>query len=428
MKVLVIGGGGREHALCWALSKSPLLSKLYCAPGNAGIASLAECLPHSSEDLPAIVKEAKERKIDFVIVGPEIPLAAGLIDALTAEKILCFGPTAAAAQLEASKGFMKDLCAHASIPTAKYRRFKDVEQAKAYVRQEGAPIVIKADGLAAGKGVTVAKSLNEALDAIDEAMVSAVFGNAGNEIVVEEFMQGEELSFFALCDGEKAIPFAAAQDHKAAFDGDQGPNTGGMGAYAPVAFLTKAVEDRIMRDIINPTIAAMAEKNIPFAGMLFAGLMMTDEGPKLIEFNVRFGDPETEAILPRLKSDLLSLLLAAAKGRLGDSKVELSQDASLCVVMAAKGYPGSFKKGSLISGLDETKTISNTAIFHAATLVDEKGDLRSAGGRVLVVTGWGSTLKDAQDRAYEAVGKIEWKDGFCRRDIGWRALAKTEAA
>jgi phosphoribosylamine--glycine ligase len=428
MKILVIGSGGREHALCWAIAKSPLCSKLYCAPGNAGIASVAECLPIAADKIDAIAAACKTHMIDFVVIGPELPLTLGLADALRAEGISCFGPGKAAAELEGSKGFMKDICARANIPTAKYQRFTDAEAAKSYVRAQGAPIVVKADGLAAGKGVTVARTVDETLAAIDDAMTKKIFGEAGASVVIEECLEGEEVSFFAICDGETALPFAAAQDHKAVYDGDKGPNTGGMGAYSPAPVVDAAMQVHIMREIIDPAMKAMKEMGCPFAGVLFAGLMMTKAGPKLLEFNVRFGDPETEAMLPRLKSDLLSLLYAASKGMLDGINIELHDRAALCVVMAAQGYPGDYKKGTVIRGLDAAAGVPDAVIFHAGTTKNTSGEITANGGRVLCVTGIGATIAEAQSCAYQAVDKIQWLEGFCRRDIGWRALAKTRVA
>ncbi len=424
MKILVIGSGGREHALCWSFAKSPLCSKLFCAPGNPGIAELAECLPIKVDQIVDLVAAAKDFGIDFVMIGPELPLTLGLADALRAANIPCFGPSQKAAQLEGSKGFMKDMCKRAGIPTAAYERFTDAEKAKAYVRAQGAPIVVKADGLAAGKGVTVAQTVEEALAAIDAAMLDKAFGEAGAEIVVEECMFGEEASFFALCDGETAIPFTAAQDHKAVFDGDKGPNTGGMGAYSPAPIVDEAMSERIMREIILPTVKAMKEAGTPFTGVLFAGLMITKDGPRLIEYNVRFGDPETQAMLPRLKTDLLALLFAVSKGVMSGFEMKWYDHACLCVVMAANGYPGDYQKGTVIRGLDEANKIEGGVVFHAGTARNETGEIVASGGRVLGVTGWAATIKEAQAKAYETVAKIDWPEGFCRKDIGWRAVGK----
>ncbi len=424
MKILVVGSGGREHALCWSFAKSPLCSKLFCAPGNPGIAQLAECLPIKVDQIADLVATAKDFGIDFVMIGPELPLTLGLADALRAENIPCFGPSQKAAQLEGSKGFMKDMCKRAGIPTAAYERFTDAEKAKAYVRAQGAPIVVKADGLAAGKGVTVAQTIEEALAAIDAAMLDKAFGEAGAEIVVEECMFGEEASFFALCDGETAIPFTAAQDHKAVFDGDKGPNTGGMGAYSPAPIVDEAMSERIMREIILPTVKAMKEAGTPFMGVLYAGLMLTAQGPRLIEYNVRFGDPETQAMLPRLKTDLLALLFAVSKGVMSGFEMKWYDHACLCVVMAASGYPAAYQKGTVIRGLDEASKVEGGVVFHAGTAWNETGDIVASGGRVLGVTGWAPTIKEAQAKAYETVAKIDWPEGFCRKDIGWRAVEK----
>jgi phosphoribosylamine--glycine ligase len=428
MKVLVVGSGGREHALCRAIAASPLCKKLYCAPGNAGIADVAECLPIAVDNIEALVAAGRAKQIDFVVVGPELPLTLGLADAMRMAGIACFGPSKAAAALEGSKAFMKDLCARAKIPTAIYKRFGEAEPAKTYIKTRGAPIVVKADGLAAGKGVTVATTVEEALAAIDDAMVKKIFGAAGTTVVIEEFLEGEEASFFALCDGETALPFAAAQDHKAAYDGDKGPNTGGMGAYSPAPIVDAAMEKQIMREIIEPTVKTMKEMDCPFTGVLFAGLMMTKAGPKLLEFNVRFGDPETEAMLPRLKSDLLALLFAASKGLLDGVTIEWHDRAALCVVMAAKGYPGDYKKGAVIRGLDKAAQVGDAVVYHAGTARDAQGEITANGGRVLAVTGWGASIEEAQSRAYQALDRIEWPEGFCRRDIGWRVLGKTKAA
>ncbi len=421
MNVLIIGSGGREHAIAWTISNSPKLTKLYAAPGNAGIAALAICLPISVEDNAAIVRAVHEHSIDFVIVGPEVPLVNGLVDELEKTGIPAFGPNAKAAQLEGSKGFMKDLCARANIPTARYARFTDIAKAKAYVEEHGAPIVIKADGLAAGKGVTVAMNKADALQAIDDAMLHDAFGKAGASLVIEEYMEGEEASFFALCDGETAIAFAHAQDHKRAFDNDEGPNTGGMGAYSPAPIVTDTMQNDIMQNIILPTAKQMAKDGTPFRGVLFAGLMLTKTGPRLIEYNARFGDPETQAMLPRLKSDLLDVLYKTAVGRLKEVKLEWHDSAALCVVMAAKGYPGTYQKNTVIKGLDKAADLPNVVVFHAGTL-NNNGAVVANGGRVLGVTGFSQTLKQAQHYAYLAVNDIDWPEGFCRHDIGWRAL------
>ncbi len=428
MKVLVVGSGGREHAICEAIAKSPLCKKLYCAPGNAGIAAVAECLPIAADKLPELVEACRSLLIDFVVIGPEVPLSLGLADRLRAANIPCFGPGKAAAEIESSKGFMKDLCARAGVPTAIYKRFTDADAARVYVRQQGAPIVVKADGLAAGKGVTVAQTVEEALAAIDDAMVGQVFGASGAEIVIEECMEGEEVSFFALCDGKTAKFFATAQDHKAVYDGDKGPNTGGMGAYSPAPIIDEAMEQRVMREIIHPTMVEMQKMGRPFSGVLFAGLMMTKTGPRLIEFNARFGDPETEVMIPRLKSDLLALLFMFSKGMLDGVDIEWHDYAALTVVMAAQGYPGDYQKGSVICGLERAATIPNATVHHAGTLRNLTGEIVANGGRVLCVTATAPTIAEAQKRAYQAVDQIDWSQGFCRRDIGWRAVARDQAA
>jgi len=425
MKVLVVGGGGREHALCWTIAASPLCHKLYCAPGNAGIAEEAECVPIGAEDVDGLVAFAQKEAIDFVVVGPEGALVLGLVDRLAEIGVKAFGPSAAAARLEGSKGFTKDLCAKYNIPTAAYARFTDAETAKAYVRDQGAPIVVKADGLAAGKGVTVAMTEAEALAAIDEAMDGGAFGAAGAELVVEAFLEGEEASFFALVDGKTTLPLVTAQDHKRAYDGDEGPNTGGMGAYSPAPVMTQALIDRAMAEIIEPTVKAMAAEGCPFKGVLYAGLMITQKGPELIEYNVRFGDPECQVILMRLMSDLLPALIASADGVLSSFDLRWYDEAALTVVMATKGYPGSYEKGTEIRGLDLAPGNSDDVkVFHAGTKRGEAGELLATGGRVLNVTAMAPTIKEAQERAYAAVDKIDWPGGFCRRDIGWRAITR----
>jgi len=428
MKVLVVGSGGREHALCRAIAASPMCGKLYCAPGNAGIAGVAECLSILAENTGGILSACQLHEIDFVVIGPEQPLALGLADEVRAAGIVCFGPSKDAAEIESSKGFMKNLCLKACVPTGEFKRFNDAEAAKAYVREKGAPIVVKADGLAAGKGVTVAQTLDEALAAIDDAMVKKIFGTAGASLVIEEFMEGEEASFFALCDGEVAVPFAAAQDHKAVFDGDKGPNTGGMGAYSPAPVIDAAMQDRIMREIVNPVVKMLGDMGRPFTGVLFAGLMITKTGPRVIEFNARFGDPETQVIIPRLKSDLLALLYACSKGMLDGIDIRWRNDAALCVVMAAEGYPGTYKKNTVIRGLNEAAAVSNAFVYHAGTARNDAGEIIATGGRVLGITALGATIAEAQARAYQAVDKINWPEGFCRRDIGWRAIARTKLA
>ena len=428
MKVLVVGSGGREHALCWSIAASPLCGKLYCAPGNAGIASEAECVPIGAEDVPALVDFAKSEAIDFVVVGPEAPLCAGLVDRLTEAGIKAFGPSAAAAQLEGSKGFMKDLCAKYDIPTAAYGRFSDAEAAKAYIREQGAPIVVKADGLAAGKGVTVAQTLDEALAAVDDALLDGRFGAAGAEVVVEAFLAGEEVSVFAICDGKTALVLASAQDHKAVYDGDKGPNTGGMGAYSPAPVMDDDLAARVEAEFIKPTMAAIAAEGCPYQGVLFAGLMIDEKGPKLLEYNVRFGDPECQVLMTRLMSDVLPALIAAADGVLDTFDLRWYDDeVALTVVMASEGYPGDYEKGTEIKGIDTAMAADeNVMVFHAGTGRDETGKLLATGGRVLNVTARGATVKDAQTRAYAAIDRIDWPKGFCRRDIGWRAVAREE--
>ena len=420
MNILLIGSGGREHALAWKIAASTELTKLWCAPGNAGIAREAECIALDVGDHAAVVAFCKANKVDLVVVGPEAPLAAGIVDDLAAAGIKAFGPSKAASQLESSKGFTKDLCKANNIPTAAYERFKDAAGAKAYVRDNGAPIVVKADGLAAGKGVVVAMSLTEA-----EAAIDALFRTQGAECVVEEFMEGEEASFFVLCDGENALPLATAQDHKRAFDGDQGPNTGGMGAYSPAPVMTDAMVARTMDEIIRPTLRAMKDKGMPYKGVLFAGLMITAEGPKLIEYNVRFGDPETQVLMMRMMSDLVPALMAAVDGELKHFDLRWYPQSALTVVMAAKGYPGDYAKGSIIEGLDEAGDIEGVEIFHAGTKSDGARILAN-GGRVLNVTAIGDSVGDAQRRAYQAVDRIRWPEGFCRRDIGWQAIKREQ--
>ncbi|MGO4711586.1 phosphoribosylamine--glycine ligase [Bradyrhizobium sp. 2TAF24] len=422
MNILLLGSGGREHALAWKIASSPLVSKLWCAPGNAGIAREAECVALDVTDHAAVIAFCRTNKVALVIVGPEAPLAVGIVDDLAAAGIKAFGPSKAASQLESSKGFTKDLCRANNIPTAAYERFRDAAAAKAYIHQKGAPIVVKADGLAAGKGVVVAMTLAEAEAAID-MILGGGFGAAGAEAVVEEFMTGEEASFFVLCDGDNALPLATAQDHKRAFDGDKGPNTGGMGAYSPAPVMTDAMCQRTMDEIILPTLRAMKANGMPYKGVLFAGLMITAGGPKLIEYNVRFGDPECQVLMVRMMSDLVPALLAACDGALKHFDVRWYPDAALTVVMAAKGYPGDYAKGTVIEGLDDAGRIDGVEIFHAGTRAD--GDrILANGGRVLNVTARGVTVRAAQTSAYEAVDRVRWPDGFCRRDIGWQAVAR----
>jgi len=422
MNFLLIGSGGREHALAWALSASPLVSKLYCAPGNAGIAAAAECVPIGAMDFDRLIAFAKEKKIDFVVVGPETPLVAGLWDRLEAAGIKTLGPSRAGAVLEGSKGYVKDLCAEYGIPTAAYRRFTEPGPAKAFAATLGLPVVIKADGLAAGKGVLIPETHAEMERAID-FMFEGGFSDAGSSIVVEEFMVGEEASFFALTDGEHVLPLAGAQDHKRVFDGDKGPNTGGMGAYSPAPVLTDAIIEQTMSRIIKPTVAAMAARGTPYMGVLFAGLMITKDGPKLIEYNCRFGDPECQVLMLRLKSDLATALVAARDKQLHHLDLRWRDEAALTVVMAANGYPGSYEKGSEIHGLDAAAKIDGAQIFHAGT--EQQGSkLIATGGRVLNVCAVGKTVSEAQTRAYQAIDRIDWPGGFCRRDIGWQAVAR----
>ncbi|SFV35529.1 phosphoribosylamine--glycine ligase [Hyphomicrobium facile] len=422
MNVLLLGSGGREHALAWALSASPLLTKLFCAPGNAGIADVAQCIPIDPTNQDSIIQFCRDERIQLVVIGPEAPLVAGLGDALGAAGIRYFGPTKSAAQLEGSKGFTKDLCRTAGIPTAAYGRFMDAQAAKTYLAAQSLPIVVKADGLAAGKGVIIATTREEAEAAVD-ACLSGAFGSAGAEVVIEEFLHGEEASFFALCDGVHALALASAQDHKRVGDGDTGPNTGGMGAYSPAPIVTQEMSDRVMREIIEPTIKEMAARGAPFKGVLFAGLMITATGPKLIEYNVRFGDPETQVLMMRLKSDLLAALIATTDGVLSNFDLRWSDDAALTVVMAANGYPGTPQKGTEIKGLELAQATPNVEIFHAGTRREDQR-LIADGGRVLNVTGRGKTIAEARDAAYAAIAKIDWPGGFYRKDIGWRALQR----
>ena len=420
MNVLLIGSGGREHALAWKLAQSPRLGTLFAAPGNPGIADFAELVPLDPADHEAIIRFCLKNDIALVVVGPEVPLVAGLVDDLEAARIPAFGPTKAAAQLEGSKAYTKELCATYDIPTARHRSFVEPAGAKHYIRQKGAPIVVKADGLAAGKGVVVAMSVEEAEAAVD-MMFAGSLGAAGESIVIEEFMTGEEVSYFCLVDGEHVLPFGSAQDHKRAYDGDEGPNTGGMGAYSPAPVFTPDLERRALEEIVKPTARAMKALGNPFRGVLYAGLMLTPEGPKLVEYNVRFGDPECQVLMRRLKSDLLEIVQATADGTLDKITCEWSDDPALTVVLATKGYPGDFQKGSEIANLDAAEGVEKVTVFHAGTRSDGTKIL-SWGGRVLNVTATGKDLADARTRAYSAVDLIDWPEGFCRRDIGWRAL------
>jgi phosphoribosylamine---glycine ligase len=416
LRFLLVGSGGREHALAWALSVSPLVDKLYCAPGNAGIAEVADCVPIGPLELDRLVDFAKAHRIDFVLIGPEAPLVAGLWDRMEMAGIRALGPSAAGAMLEGSKGFVKDLCAADNIPTATYKRFSEPEAAKRFAASLGLPVVIKADGLAAGKGVVVAESASERDRAID-----SMLGEAGNEIVVEEYLEGEEASLFVLTDGEHILPLAGAQDYKRVFDGDTGPNTGGMGAYSPAPVLTAEVTEKALKGIVRPTIKAMRARGTPYMGVLYAGLIIKDGEPKLIEYNCRFGDPECQVLMMRLKSDLATALIATRDGQLKHLDLRWSDEAALTVVMATKGYPGDYTNGSEIRNLAAASQVEGVQIFHAAT-ERRDGKLIATGGRVLNVTALGSTVAQAQQRAYRAVDLIDWPEGFCRRDIGWRAL------
>jgi phosphoribosylamine--glycine ligase len=427
MRVLVIGAGGREHALCWSLAASPLVSELFCAPGSDVIGREATRVPLAVDDLDGILAFCRERQIELVVPGPELPLVLGLVDRLEGAGIKAFGPGAAAARLEGSKAFAKDFCVRHGIPTAAHRTFTraTADAARAYVRARGAPIVIKADGLAAGKGVTVAATVEQALAALDQALGGA-FGAAGETVIVEDCLTGEEASLFALVDGEHVLPFGTAQDHKRVGEGDTGPNTGGMGAYSPAPCLTPELTERALAEIVRPTVAGMAAEGAPSRGVFYAGLMLTEDGPQLLEFNVRFGDPECQALLPRLMTDLGQLLLGAAEGMLGHMDLRWYADPALTVVMAARGYPGAYARGSRIRGLEAAAEVEGVTIFHAGTRI-ERGRVFAAGGRVLNVTATGATLEQARERAYEAIDRIDWPEGFCRRDIGWRALRPATA-
>jgi phosphoribosylamine--glycine ligase len=420
MNILILGSGGREHSLAWAIKQNPKCARLICAPGNAGMAEIAECAELDILDGGAVVTFAEENTVDFVVIGPEAPLAAGVADRLRAAGILCFGPSQAAARLEASKGFTKEICDACGAPTAGYARFDEAEAAKAYIREQGAPIVVKADGLAAGKGVIVAMDLETALSAIDD-MFGGEFGAAGAEVVIEEFMEGEEASFFVLCDGENVLPLGTAQDHKRVGEGDTGPNTGGMGAYSPAPVMTDEVTARALEEIVKPTVAEMARRGTPYQGVLYAGFMIKDGQPRLVEYNVRFGDPECQVLMMRLGAQVLDLLLACAEGKLDEARVNWADDHAMTVVMAATGYPGSYEKGSVIGGLEDLPEDSSHMVFHAGTR-EADGRITANGGRVLNVTARGASLREARDRAYEMIAKIDWPEGFYRRDIGWRAL------
>jgi len=423
MRILVVGGGGREHALCWAISASPLCTKLYCAPGNAGIAQVAECIDVGAEDIPGQVALAQRLRIDFVVIAPDAPLVAGMADAFAAAGIKAWGPSKAAARLEGSKSFTKELCRQNNIPTAASETFTDPARAETYIRQQGAPIVVKADGLAAGKGVIIAETIEQAIEAVRDMLSGNKFGAAGSSVVIEEFMQGEEASFFALSDGEHVLPLAGAQDHKRAFDGDKGPNTGGMGAYSPAPVFDAAMQKRTMDEIVLPTIRAMASAGTPFRGVLYVGVMIDAKGPRLVEFNCRFGDPECQVLMMRLKSDLVPALLASADGSLKHLDLRWSNDVALTVIMATRGYPDSYPKGSEIRGLEAASKVEGVQIFHAGTKADGNRILAN-GGRVLNVSALAPTIEEARARAYRAVDLIDWPEGFCRRDIAWRAVAR----
>ncbi len=424
MKILIVGSGGREHALGWKLKQSPLVTEIIAAPGNPGLAELGRCVAIKADDARELAAFALREQIELVVIGPEAAAAAGLADALKQVGIPCFGPSKAAAELEASKAFMKEFCVRHGVPTAEYKVFDDAIRAKAYLGDREPPFVIKADGLAAGKGVVIAETRREADAAIDEILFLRKFGTAGQRIVIEDFLPGEEASFFALCDGETAVPLVAAQDHKRAYDQDKGPNTGGMGAYSPAPVFTDSVRDQTMEQIILPTLRGMKAEGRPFVGVLFAGLMITPAGPKLIEFNVRFGDPECQTLMRRMKSDLAPVLLLAAQGDLaGAPKIVWDEKPAVTVVYAAQGYPDEPLKGSVIRGVAQANEAPDVVVFHAGTRVDTDGLLRADGGRVLNVTAIGATLRDAVNAAYEGVARIDWPGGFCRRDIAWRALS-----
>jgi phosphoribosylamine--glycine ligase len=424
LNILVLGSGGREHALCWKIAQSPLLANLFCAPGNGGTGNVAQNIDLNMDDHQAVVDFCQAQQIGLVVIGPEAPLVAGLADALTAAGIAAFGPSKEAAQLEGSKGYTKDLCAEANIPTAAYGRFDAAQAAHDYLDRQSAPIVVKADGLAAGKGVIIAETLQQAHEAIDDIFGGA-FGQAGAELVIEEFLTGEEASFFVLCDGENALPMATAQDHKRVGDGDTGPNTGGMGAYSPASIMTPALVEQTMQEIILPTMKAMAERGAAYRGVLFAGLMLTPQGPKLIEYNCRFGDPECQVLMQRLDSDIVPALQAAANGSLANISLNWRDEVAMTVVMAANNYPAAYEKGSVISQLENVDT-DDTMVFHAGTARDANGTITAIGGRVLNVTAKGKTVAQARDNAYIGVEKIDWPEGFCRQDIGWREIQREQ--
>jgi len=421
MKILVVGGGGREHALVWKLAQSPLVEKIYCAPGNPGIAGIAECVDIPADKIAALCDFALDQRIDLTVVGPEVPLTMGIVDLFQTAGLEIFGPNKAAAQIEGSKGFSKDLMAKYGIPTAAYRSFTDRDQAVAYIREQGAPIVVKADGLAAGKGVIVAMDVATAIAAVDDIMLDKVFGAAGASVVIEEFMEGEEASFFAFTDGTNILPLASSQDHKRVFDNDEGPNTGGMGAYSPAPVVTDALYAVIVETIVKPTIAAMASEGTPYSGILYVGLMIKDGQPRVVEYNARFGDPECQPLLMRMKSDIVPVLQACARGELRQTSIEWHDKAAVCVVMASGGYPGDFAKGHPISGLEDAARLDELMVFHAGTRAVE-GRVVNSGGRVLGVTGLGSTVSEAIEKAYQGVAHISWQDVHYRKDIGRKAL------
>ena len=420
MNILILGSGGREHSLAWAVNQNPKCDILYCAPGNAGISKVAQCVDLNIENSSDVLKFCLDERIQFVIIGPEAPLAMGIADDLRANNILTFGPSASAAKLESSKAFTKGVCDSCNAPTAKYARFTELELAIEYVHEQGAPIVVKADGLAGGKGVIVAMTLDEAINGLKD-IFSGAFGKAGAEVVIEEFMEGEEASFFILSDGKNILPIGTAQDHKRVFDGDTGPNTGGMGAYSPAPIMTKDVTSKAISQIIQPTIDEMAKRGIPYQGVLYAGFMIKDGEPKLVEYNVRFGDPECQALMMRLGAQALDAMLACAKGELNNYKLNWADDHALTIVYAANGYPGAYKKGSKILGLDKISETTNIQVFHAGTK-EEENNIIATGGRVLNITARGSSLNEAHRNAYETIEKIQWEDGFYRKDIGWRAF------
>jgi phosphoribosylamine--glycine ligase len=421
MKILVVGGGGREHALVWKIAQSPLVTTIYCAPGNPGIANLAICAHIPADDIEALLDFAKAEQIDLTVVGPEVPLTLGIVDRFQAFGLEIFGPNQAAARIEGSKSFSKDLMARYAIPTAAYQTFGERDQAVAYIRSQGAPIVVKADGLAAGKGVIVATTEEQAIAAVDDIMLDKVFGAAGARVVIEEFMEGEEASFFAFTDGRHILPLASSQDHKRVFDNDQGPNTGGMGAYSPAPVVTAALHDEIVETIVKPTIAGMANDGCPYSGILYVGLMIKDGKPRVVEYNARFGDPEAQPLLMRMKSDIVPVLQACARGNLRQDTIEWHDKAAVCVAMVSGGYPGSYAKGFEITGLDQVLGLDDVMVFHAGTSLKD-GKIVNAGGRVLGVTGLGSTVAEAIERAYSAVDKINWSGVHFRKDIGRKAL------